>query len=83
MRADLACLREQARVDELAKMFAGSRAGDVRKECQFARGQRLTAHESGQHGGTRCVADECGDFNHVGTGNHEPFYRFATGGGKQ
>ena len=53
------------------------------EECQFTCSQRLTTHEGGQHGGTRGISDERGDFNHVGSGDHNQFYPFAAGGGKQ
>ena len=65
---------EQARLGQLGEMAARRLGGDACAPGEFARGQRLAAHESVQHIGSRAVADQRADL-----GDHDRGYHPAHG----
>jgi len=67
--------RDKARVDQLGKVLARRRPGNMRDIGELAAGQRPAAHQGRKHGGTRRVADERGHLDHIGGSNHAGFYR--------
>ena len=44
-------------------------------ESELAAGQSLAAHQGAEHGGARRIADQGGDLDHIGSGDHGGFYR--------
>jgi len=47
----------------------------MRKIRELAAGQSLTAHQGAEHGGAGRIADQGGDLDHIGGGDHGGFYR--------
>jgi hypothetical protein len=68
--APLLCHGNEPRGGELAEMAAGGRPGDTRERGEFAGGERLPAHQRGQHGGARGVADQRRHLDHVCRRDH-------------
>jgi enamine deaminase RidA (YjgF/YER057c/UK114 family) len=64
-------------------MSAGRGFGSSRARGELASGQRLPAHQRGQHGGARGVADQRCHLDHICRRHHGQFYRGTLSLGKQ
>jgi hypothetical protein len=61
---------KEPRLDEPPEMLARGRARHAGKVRKLGAGERLAAHQCGQHGGTGGIAHKRCDFDQIGGGDH-------------